>query len=585
MPRGTTKARVTRTTKPRSKPVGSAFDRFVGFCKRMCWHLAFTPNTNKFEVFAYERALKTAIEHGAVEGLDKQPGIGASMRKSLAEIIAGRVPAKLAEIEHNGPPFTVSELQVIPGVGPKKALALYEESGITCLDDFKKGITNHKITDPKLIQAYYTLSANNDRVSRELVLRSIQPIVDLLDSYKQAERYTIAGSIRRRRPDIGDIDIIAVFPDDANYKQNIKGFVALLRKRLGDASGVRVSGYKKVEIYIRIAGVERKLDINFIKPKHYGSALVHFTGSYEFNVHLRKLARKRGYKLNQYGAMNLKTEKYRRFADEIDVFRFLGVPDIAPEARDYWNPSVTKEQLDSLITVDDIVGDLHTHTNNSDGQVSLSGITKFKLPDGFVYGVTDHSFGTGNGIPESAIRRHFKQVVSAGFLCGAEVDIKANGKLAYSDDVLRMLDYVILSIHNGDKNPTERYVNAIKHVHELGKPCMIAHPMNRIIGHRPGLLDCDFNTVFRICAETNTVVEINGQPDRLDLPDPLIRKAVKYNCWFAVNSDFHGSTNKQRLALQENAVYQARRGFVRGTDVVNANTKLLQKWLAKTPIN
>lgn len=581
---------------------GTQLQRCIRFCRAMHWHLQFTPEAQSFRAVSYNNAADALAAHGTLTGLTTIPGIGPSMRKHFADIQNNKVPDVLLALAENGPPFTVSELTRIPNVGPKTALKLYEVYNVTSLKDVEARIKSQEITDPKLIQGFYDMSAVNDRIPRKLVLDNIDSILksikeiterilaqeqaardpELCDTPAYRGRVIIVGSTRRFRPDIRDIDLLVEVPE--KQSQVVEPVLKELRK-IAPVNLNNKDGHKKAEIQIEIGGRKRKLDVNFMPTVHWGTAVLHFTGPVEYNRAVRKYANQHGMSVSQYSVTvkgkNGKRDSILYFPTEKKVLAFLKLPYLKPELRD----NVMDITVPAKGLVKDVLADLHIHTVESDGLSTMQDmITAAKKLDLVLIGFSNHSKRTGHGIAEPALtdmlpglRRSFAK---DSVLFGAEVDILDNGDLDYSDALLKKLDYAIVSIHTRiGFNTTERYVHAIKTLQRLHIPGIIAHITGRIIGQRPGA-DADYNAVFEAAARAGVAIEINGQYDRCDASDALLVKARKCGCVFALSSDFHGKTPAKTWdALLENAVMLARRGWIPRKSVINAHPKTFSSWL------
>ena len=589
---------------------GTDLQRCIRFFRAMHWHLQFDTAANTFRVKAYNVAAEALQAHGSLTGLTRVPGIGAGMRTCIESVVSGELPQILAECCGFGPPFTVSELTRIPGVGPKTALKLYESLGVISLADMEKKIQGHEITDPKLVQGFYDMSAVNDRIPRQYVIENVSEVLtniqQLTTIVAQADetaraagrisglryrgRVILAGSIRRMRPDIRDVDVLVEIPKDKKAADAlIAGVLAYLRT-LGAVNINNKEGHKKAEIQVEIAGKKRKLDVNFLKTRSWGTAVLHFTGPSQYNVMVRKHALKMSPKLtvSQYGIKDEKAGKTHRFSTEKKALAFLGLPCPEPELRDMVTNVAVKPK--GIVKVSDVFADLHTHTTDSDGLATIGDMANFMESQNriTVLGVTNHSKRSGNGLKPEQVRgvrqsvNHASDSVTGNgrLLFGSEVDILPNGTLDYSDNILQQFQYVLASIHHKiDFNTTERYLSAIEKLSSLKVPAILAHISGRIIGHRPAA-EADYFAVFEAAAKAGIAIEINGQWDRCDASDELLRKALRAGCMFAVNSDYHGKNPVKDIpALLENAVMQARRGWIPKERVLNANMPLFVRWL------
>lgn len=581
---------------------GTQLQRCIRFCRAMHWHLQFTPDAKSFRSISYNNAADALVAHGSMVGLTNVHGIGPGMRKHFADIQNNKVPSALLELAGNGPPFTVSELTRIPNVGPKTALKLYEAYKVSSLKEVEAKIKSQEITDPKLIQGFYDMSAVNDRVPRQLVLDNIDSIMQSIKAITAqvlktetttrdrectstpgyCGRVIIVGSTRRFRPDIRDIDLLVEVPEKQG--QVIEPVLKELRK-IAPVNLNNKDGHKKAEIQIEIGGRKRKLDVNFMPTVHWGTAVLHFTGPVEYNRAVRKYANQRGMSVSQYSVTvkgkDGKRDKILYFPTEKKVLTFLELPYIKPELRD----NVVDITMPAKGLVKDVIADLHTHTLESDGLSSMQTmLDAMKKTDLKVIGFSNHSKRTGHGIAESDLDAMLptlqKTFAQESVLFGAEIDILDTGELDYSDALLKKLDYAIISIHSRiGFNTTERYLKAIEKLHRLHIPGIIAHITGRIIGQRPGA-EADYNVIFEAAAKAGVAIEINGQYDRCDASDALLVKARKCGCCFALSSDYHGkSPTKTWKPLLDNAIMLARRGWIPRKSVINASQTAFSKWL------
>ena len=569
----------------------TAFARCVDFCERMYWHLQFAPDTNKFKLLAYKNASEALQGHGSLDSIKKVKGIGKAMLSYFDEIAKNKIPQVLKENSVFGPPFSVHELTRMQGIGPKTAQKLYEAQGIDSLVTLEKKIKSHEIIDAKLIAAFYDMNAVSERLPREFVAQRIEAITTAIQSVIGDAQLELVGSFRRHRPDIRDIDVLLGITDSATIKK-------VIAKAKEFADSVRLidkAGDAKAEVQISIAGKQRKLDLYFIDPRYWGSALMHFTGPAKYNILIRDFAKSKKLKVSQYGVTDLKTKKIKRFATEQDFCSYLGIHYLAPELRDHVQSvkTITPEALTDLKSV---FCDLHVHSTESDGLSTTNALVKYFLSSRLKYlGLSNHSPSTGSGMAvdraeayHERIRREIRRikvtkpsgkVKTAKVLVGAEVDIKPDGDLDYDDKFLKTLDYVLVSVHHKqDFNVTQRLVKALTHIAGLGVPCILAHPTNRIIGYRSESTVA-WSEVFKLCARHRIALEINGQGDRIDLPENLIHQAKSAGCIFAVSSDFHSRSPKTLPEYLGRAIMQARRGWLTKDKIINTDKELFKSWL------
>lgn len=552
------------------------FKLCLAFLNRMRHHLEYKDGENPYRIRSYQVAAEALEQHGTMDGIESVRGIGKSMLAHFDEIKKTGTSALLDELSQFGPPFEVRELTSLPGIGPKGAVKLFESSGVTSMDDLATKIKRGEFTDAKIIHAYYDWKANSARIPRAVIQAEIGPVLDACNSTKNVTASLLAGSFRRWRPDCRDIDILL----------RIKSYsdVASAIRSIAKATGapIEADGDRKAYLRYRIGGSERKLDLNFIESDSWGTAVFHFTGSAKFNVAVRTHAEQEyNCKVSQYCIDQGRSRYY--FDEEEHVFEFLHLPYTPPECRDR-HLDVTKEI--SVVSEADIVGDLHSHTDDSDGALSVDKLLGVARKQGYTFfGISNHSKSTGNGLKQEeavklakSIRAKRKKMIADGDefrpYASVELDVRVDGTLDYDVECLKAFDYVVLSTHvRPDFDVHNRMQKALKKIGRV--PVIIAHPTGRLIGHRSGA-DVDWVAFFKMCKLHNVVLEINGQGDRCDLPDDLIVNAKRLGCLFAVNSDCHG---KDPWSTQINAVHMAMRGLLTKRDIVNTSRKRFRAWL------
>ena len=555
----------------------STFSKCVSYLEEMAFRIGLDPKGDNFRRIAYEKAHETLKASGTLDGVGKLKGIGKSMMADFKEIETTGTCAKLVEARKNGPPVSVMELLRVRGIGPKTAAKLYA-SGISSLEALGVAIKSHKINDPKLVQAFYESQIASVRVARVAVEIAIKPVLEFIRSFAGVSQAECMGSYRRHRPDVRDVDVLVTI-DDLTIRSTI------LTQKLSKHFNIEIrmdGAGRKAYLDMEIDGAPRQLDLNFCEPQEQGCAMLHFTGSKDFNIACRNVAERKGFKLNQYSVSKLDSNKSYQFETEKEVLKFLGIPYVEPECRDYY--LLQTPVPPPVVDVDEIIADLHTHTTSSDGKMNSTQLVnsaralKYKA-----IGFSDHSQGSGNGLKEdAAVARALKikdrrNQGDIKLLAGVELDVRANGALDYSIESLANFDYVLLSLHAVPERETEKRIcKAVADIRRAHPKLALAwaHPTGRIIGSRIEA-DVDWGKVFRFMAKHNVAIEINGQTSRLDLPDSKIVVAQRLNCKFLVSSDSHGKT----LDPIDPAVMLARRALLQRTDVINASTASLAAWL------
>ena len=558
---------------------------------------------NRFKIIAYQNAART-IENLSQDiravhqagKLRELPDVGQAIAEKIAELLeTGTIPY-YDELAEQVPPGVVDMLSV-PDVGPKTAARLWKELDIVGIDQLKAAAEEGRIralkgfgakSEEKILRGIDLLSKRQEGrmpigQARPLALELIADLQERLPA-GAIERIEAAGSLRRWRETIGDLDLLVVSEQPAAVMDAFR--------TLPQAVDVINAGDTKSTIALP-SGLQ--VDLRVVERKHWGAALCYFTGSQRHNIDLRELAQKHGWSLNEYrlaaqGHADLPDGEERFFDSEEELYNFLGLDWVPPEMREGQGEiaAAREHKLPNLITVDDIVGEIHGHTDWSDGQATLVEMAEAARHRGYRYWcVTDHSVGLGvtGGLDGERLHAQAKEIAALNekyaadgvdfrLLRGIEVEILADGSLGLPDDVLAELDIVVASIHSAlrqDRDTiTERCLKAVRnpHVDVLG------HPTGRLIGRREGS-EIDMDAVLRACAEVGTVVEINAHPSRLDLSGVHARRAVELGCKLAINSDAHAADGMEILPY---GIATARRGWLRPADVIN--TRPLDEMLA-----
>ncbi len=507
---------------------------------------------------------------------EKIPGIGDAIEHKIVEYLKTREIKELQELKKNVPQGLLDMLE-IKNLGPKKVKKFYKELGIDNIDKLKKGLEDGSIaglkgmgkkSSEKILESLKHHEEYSKRTPLGVIFSDLEDIKQIMLTHPKSLRVEIAGSARRGKETIGDIDILVSCKDED--RKDVLSFF----EEQDFLMQVEVSGDTKITGRLH-SGVQ--IDLRVVSEDEFGAALQYFTGSQSHNVVLRTLAKKENYKINEYGIFKLEGEKEIKVGgrEEKDVYEVLGMQFIPPEIRQ-GNREIDlalEGKIPELIDVSDIKGELHCHSTYSDGQNSIEDMAKKAMELGYEYiAITDHSpnLAVANGLDEKALKEKKQEIekVSKGLdfpiLFGTEVDILADGSIDYSDDVLGEFDFVIASIHVGlENNFQERIEAAIKNPFVN----MIGHPTTRLIGKRKGN-DLDWKKIFKLCKEYNTFLEINGQPLRLDTPYQQVYEGIhEYGLKFAITTDAH---NVDGLELMKLGVKYAKRGWVKKTDVLNA---------------
>ncbi len=551
----------------------------------------------RFRIVAYEQAahiienlpeeLVDIYKDKGITGLTGIKGIGQSIAEKIAEIITRGKSKYYQELSKKVPPAELNLIK-IPGIGPKTAKKLYSKFKIKNIKDLEKLALKGKIR--KLsgfdITTEKNILINIKRLKKRekrLLISFAEPIAEnclaVLKKCSFIEKCEMVGSLRRMKETIGDIDLVA-----SSEKPNavINYFI-----RQSFVKKIKSQGTAKISI-IHQKGVA--IDLEILLPEQYGSLLQHLTGSKEHNIHLRKFANDKGLSLSEYGIKTLKTDKTEYFRNEENFYKKLGLAYIPPELREDQGEieAASKNKLPKLISLKNIKGDLHLHTQWSEGSSTIEEVARAGLSNGYSYiAITDHTYGLGiaNGMDEVRILKQIelikkinKKLKRIKILSGVEVNIKANGSLDIADEVLSKLDIVVASVHSSfnqsEEKMTDRIVQAINNPYVK----IIGHPSGRILKKRPSY-DLEWEIIFREAAKNNTALEINSLPDRLDLKDTLVHEAKNHGLKFAINTDSHDIIQLNQIKY---GVAVARRGWLEKKDVINTySLENLINWLKK----
>ena len=537
-----------------------------------------------YRVLAYRKAAARfrqtgeSVERLAREGrLTELQDVGATIAAKVDELLATGKLTALEKLEAKFPPGLV-EVMRLPGVGAKTTRRLYDDLGITGIDDLRAACEAGRVrevkglgqkAEEKILAAIAAGAAPRKGVI--LLDRALERAGELLEgvrAHPDCVAASEAGSLRRRRETVGDIDLIAASDEAA----------AVLRTftELPPVGEVLSLGDTKATILTN-DGVQ--VDLRVVPPDAYGNLLQHFTGSKAHNVAMREAAQKRGLKVSEWGIENEETGEVQRMADEREVYAALGYAWIPPELREQSGEleAARRDELPDLLEVGDLQGDLHTHTVASDGHQTVEQMATAALELGYEYlAITDHAWGVGMGMGHDAdtigpyaahIREVARDFAPRGLvlLAGVEANIMPDGGLDLPDEVLGELDWVVASVHGARGQTraqvTARLVAAAEHPHVD----VIGHPSGRMLDRREAY-DFDVEALIAACAEHGTFLEVNANPRRLDLKGEHVRLAIRAGVPILVNTDAHRT---RTLGLMPYGVATARRGWATAADVGN----------------
>jgi DNA polymerase (family 10) len=571
---------VVARTLPRNPDLAAQFDLLADLME--------LEGADSFRVTAYRRAATRIRETGssvaqlALDGRAKElQGIGKTIEEKIVQVVEdGEIHAltkKKAEV-----PAEVASFMRLPGLGPKTARRLWLELGITTVEGLQAAAEAHQLrglaglgakSEEKILAALARPRAAEgpQRTLLGNTLPKLRAIATELSANPAALQVSIAGSARRHRETVRDLDLIATASDPKALLDAFCSAPWVLE--------VAARGGTKATV---IAHDGLRFDLRVVPPESYGNLLQHFTGSKDHNVALREAAVRRGLSVSEYGIAEAETGEVHAFGTEEDVYRFLGYEWIPPELRENCGEleAARKGELPALVELGDLRGDLHTHTTWSDGKNTLEEMVGRAVEKGYeYYAVCDHSQRLRGDLlarQTNAIDA-LQATVPVRILKGIEVNIRADGSLDVEDEDLAARDWVVASVHSSfDKSPTERVLAAMENPYVT----CIGHVTNRKIGKRtPAAVDVE--RVIDKALDTGTFLEINSQPDRLDLTDVHARAAREAGLKLVIDSDGHELAALDYLEL---GVGQARRAWLTKKDVVNAYTwKQIAKLRKKRP--
>ena len=528
-----------------------------------------------FRVLAYRRAATRIRETGAsvaelaLQGSAKElPGIGATIEAKIVEMTeTGSMSAlekRRAEV-----PAEVRQFLRLPGLGPKTAARIWRELGVTTLDELRQAVEQQRVrglqglgakSEERILEAL-AKGFGPEPERRGLLgvgLPVVREVVDALRAHPAAVEVSGAGSVRRGRETFRDLDVIATATDATAL---ITHFVTLPW-----VLEIAARGDTKATVVTK-QGL--RIDLRVVPPEDYGSLLQHFTGSKDHNIALREEAQRRGLSISEYGVTVVETGEVHRFADEDGLYRFLGYEPIPPELRENAGElgAARDGGLPQLVELGDLVGELHCHSDwSSDGRASIEEMAQTARDFGYRFlALTDHSHYLREGRMEAQWREIDEvneRLKPFRVLKGVEANIRADGEVDVPEELLAELDWVVASLHQGfDRSPTERILAAIDHPHV---DC-IGHLTARKLNRRAGA-DIDVERVVARATETRTALEINSQPDRLDLRDVHARLAGEAGVLVPVTTDAHSTS---ALGYRELGIAQARRAWLTKDQVLN----------------
>jgi DNA polymerase (family 10) len=537
---------------------------------------------NVFKIRAYQRAVRS-IDHLPVElerlvaedRLREVPGVGEAIAKKITELVNTGKLDYYEELKQEFPEG-ISTLLDVPGIGPKTAMLLSNELGISSIDELEEAIISKKVaslprmgdkTTENILHQIQALRRKDQRIPIGEALPVVEEITARLSQIPGLKNITPAGSLRRFQETVGDIDLMGTAD---NPEEIIRAFT-----RLPQVKDILAGGTTRASVIVA-GGLQ--VDLRIVEHDFFGATLQYFTGNKQHNINLRERARRQGLSLSEYGITDLASNELEKFATEEAFYQRLGLPFIPPEIREGLDEieKAEKKVLPGLIELSDIKGDLHVHSNWSDGHNSIEEIALAAKERGYQYiGITDHSGGRGiaHGLDIERLKQQIQEVKEVNekidgirILAGIEVDIRADGSLDTPDEVLEELDIVIAAIHSGmsqgEGQKTKRIIKAL----ENPNVDILAHPTCRLLPDREPIA-VDMEAVFQAAIATNTILEINAMPSRLDLKDIHAYRARELGVKLIINTDAHST---DQLELMRFGIGVARRGWCQSQDIANS---------------
>ncbi|MGX6442981.1 DNA polymerase/3'-5' exonuclease PolX [Neobacillus sp. K501] len=534
---------------------------------------------NPFKISAFRKAA-SALEFddrslSGIEDFTTISGIGKGTAAVIEEYIKEGKSTVLQELKEQVPKGLIPLLQ-LPGLGGKKIAKLYKELGIEDVTSLEEACKAGKVqvlagfgkkTEEKILSAIANFGSRPERLPLAYMLPIAEQIEEKLSTMEEIHRFSRAGSLRRMRETIKDLDFIIATENPAIVKQQLLEMPNI--KEIVGAGDTKVS-------VVFVFDYDVSVDFRLVEPEEFTTTLHHFTGSKDHNVRMRQLAKERGEKISEYGVENTETGEILTFSTEEEFFKHFDLPFIPPELREDGKEVEEFSAEHCLIEINDIKGDLHMHSTWSDGAHTIEEMVEACRARGYKYmAITDHSqyLKVANGLTRERLLQQKEEIKILNdkyddivILSGVEMDILPDGTLDYEDDVLAELDFVIASIHSAFSQPREKIMERLTTALKNAHVDLIAHPTGRKIGRREGY-DVDIDLLIELAKETNTALELNANPNRLDLAAESLRKAQDAGVKIMINTDAH---RVDTLAQMEIGVSAAKKGWIKKSSVINA---------------
>ncbi|TYR82209.1 DNA polymerase/3'-5' exonuclease PolX [Priestia megaterium] len=533
---------------------------------------------NPFKISAFRKAA-AALEGDErsladIEDFTALQGIGKGTAAVIVEFLETGESTVLAELKQQVPEGLIPLLK-LPGLGGKKIAKLYKELGINDIDSLRQACKEEKVqalsgfgkkTEEKIMAAIEEFGKRPERLPLAFMLPIAEEIMTALETMNGIHRFSQAGSIRRMRETVKDLDFIISTSDSRVVREQLVS-LPLVKE-------VIANGDTKVSVTLAYE-YDVSVDFRLVEDQAFATTLHHFTGSKDHNVRMRQLAKERGEKISEYGVEKVETGEVTTFKSEEAFYAHFGLSFIPPELREDGSEVDVFMKPQALIQFGDVKGDLHMHSTWSDGAYSIEEMAEACRAKGYEYmAITDHSqyLKVANGLSPERIRKQREEIDRLNerykdftILAGIEMDILPNGTLDYDDELLSEMDFVIASIHSSFSQSREEIMVRLKQALTNIHVDLIAHPTGRLIGRREGY-DVDIDLLIELAKETNTALELNANPNRLDLAAEHIRKAQDAGVKIAINTDAH---NLEMLEHMKIGISTGIKGWLKPETVLN----------------
>lgn len=533
---------------------------------------------NPFKISAFRKAAN-ALEVddrslALIDDFTKIPGIGKGTSAVIKEFVETEKSEVLEQLQEEVPAGLLPLLK-LPGLGGKKIAKLYKELQIDSVETLKLACEENKIqslagfgkkSEEKILAAIEEMGSRPERLPISFMLPIAQEIETYLEKCKDIESYSRAGSLRRMRETMKDLDFIISTNEPKHVRDQLLN--------IPNISDIIASGDTKVSVQLTY-DYEVSVDFRLVKPAEFATTLHHFTGSKDHNVRMRQLAKERGEKISEYGVEDVETNEMKTFETEEEFYQYFNLPHFSPEIREDGTEVDFFHHDIKLVRLEDIKGDLHMHSTWSDGAFTIREMVEACRKKGYRYiAITDHSqyLKVANGLTPERLRAQRQEIDALNeeydditILAGVEMDILPDATLDYDDELLAEMDLVIASIHSSFSQSQEVIMERLKtalHNHHVD---IIAHPTGRIIGKRKGY-DVNIDMLIQLAKETDTALELNANPQRLDLSAEHIRKAQEAGVKVVINTDAHNIDMLDDMGI---GISTAKKGWIERDTVIN----------------